>query len=261
MNIIELFNLLSGVAKEFSSVEKYNSSRDYSEINTMVNEFSKNESSLKVIMDVTKFQLLAVSDNLEEIFGISKEEFQKDKIFIFLKYIRSEHILTPVTFLRWGIRIFKQQTEKTPFEALKIVICGINIKSKNGKEMRVLVRIKPIELEENGYPNICIITYDDITNLLKPDTELWGRVCYGEDFPNKYHYLSKGKRYHNEDILTTREIEVLKLISQGLESKAIGKKLFISPHTVDNHRRNAVQRTGTRDTTALVQLCRMCGMF
>jgi DNA-binding NarL/FixJ family response regulator len=96
---------------------------------------------------------------------------------------------------------------------------------------------------------------------LKPNTQWWGRVCYGEDFPNKYHYLSTDKKYENEDIITDREKEVLKFISQGLESKDIGKQLYISSHTVDNHRRNAVQRTGARDTTALVQLCRMCGMF
>jgi DNA-binding CsgD family transcriptional regulator len=261
MDIGELFKIITGVAKEFSKVGKIDNSVDYSEFDKMVSEFSKNESSLKVIMDVTKFQLLAVSDNLEEIFGITKEEFYKERIFIFLRYIRLEHILAPLTFLKWGIHVFKQQTAKTPFEALKMVFCGINIKSKNGKEMRVLIRVKPIELAENGYPNICIVTFDDITNLLKPNTQWWGRLSYGENYPNKYHYLSTVKKYENEDIITSREKEVLMFISDGLESKDIGKKLFISPHTVDNHRRNAVQRTGARDTTALVQLCRMSGFF
>jgi DNA-binding CsgD family transcriptional regulator len=261
MNIAELYNNLSGFLKEFSKEEKGDNSRDYSEMDRMVNEFSKNESSLKIIIDLTKFQLLAISNNLEELFGYTKEEFKKDKIFIFLSSIRFEHILTPITYMRWGVHVFKQQTEKTPFEALKVTICGINIKPKNGKEMRVLIRIMPIELAKNGYPKICIITYDNITHLLKPNTQWWGRVCYGEDFPDKYHYLSTDKKYENEDIITAREIEVLKFISEGLESKDIGKKMFISPHTVDNHRRNAVQRTGARDTTALVQICRMCGMF
>jgi DNA-binding CsgD family transcriptional regulator len=261
MNISELFKIISNIANEFSDEKKVAEDINDSELGGLVNEFSKNESSLKVIMDITKFQLLDVSDNLEEIFGITKEEFYDEKIFIFLRYIRSEHVLAPVALLKWGNHVFKEQVGSTPFKDLKMVACGINIKSKNGKEMRVLIRIKPIKVADNGYPNICIITYDDITNLLKPNTQWWARVCYGEDFPAKYRYLSTDKKSENEDIITDREKEVLKFISQGLESKDIGKKLFISSHTVDNHRRNAVQRTGARDTTALVQICRMCGMF
>jgi DNA-binding CsgD family transcriptional regulator len=261
MTIPKLYKILVDVLKEYSKEEKDNNPRDFSQMDIMVNEFSKNESSLKIVMDMSKFQLLAISDNLEELFGYTKEDFLKDKIFIFFRSIRFEHILSPITYMSWGVHVFKQQTEKTPFEALKIVICGINIKPKNDKEMRILIRIRPIELAENGYPKICIITYDNITHLLKPNTQWWGRVCYGEDFPNKYHILSTEKKYEQEDILSSREIDVLKLIADGLESKEIGKLLYISSHTVDNHRRNAVQRTGARDTTALVQLCRMCGMF
>jgi DNA-binding CsgD family transcriptional regulator len=261
MRFMELFNNLGSTLKEFSTEKNVDAAKDYSEMDLMVNEFSKNESSLKIVMDMTKYQLLAISNNLEELFGYTKEDFQKDRIFIFLRSIRFEHILAPLTILRWGIQIFKQQTETTPFEALKFIVCGINVKSKNGKEMRVLIRFRPIELTEKGFPKICIVTFDDITNLLKPNTHWWGRVCYGEDFPNKYHYLSSDKKYELDDIITVREKEVLKFISEGLESKDIGKKMFISSHTVDNHRRNAVQRTGVRDTTALVQLCRMCGFF
>jgi DNA-binding CsgD family transcriptional regulator len=46
-----------------------------------------------------------------------------------------------------------------------------------------------------------------------------------------------------------------------MESKEIATTLFISSHTADNHRRNALARTGAKDTTALVQICRMCGIL
>jgi DNA-binding CsgD family transcriptional regulator len=261
MTIPKLYKILADILKDFSKEEKEDNSRDFSKMDILVNEFSKNESSLKIIIDLTKFQLLAISNNLEAIFGFTKEDFQRDKIFIFFRSVRLEHILTPIIYTKWAVHVFKQQTEKTPFEDMRIVICGINIKPKNGKEMRVLIRIMPIELAKNGYPKISIITFDDITNLLKPNSQWWARGSYGEDYPNKYHILSTDNKYENDDIFSSREIDVLKLISQGFESKDIGKKLFISSHTVDNHRRNAVQRTGARDTTALVQLCRMCGIF
>src|SRR5213594_3766752 len=42
--------------------------------------------------------------------------------------------------------------------------------------------------------------------------------------------------------LTDREMEVLKLVAQGLNNRDIAKKLFISENTVKNHIRNILER-------------------
>ncbi len=44
-------------------------------------------------------------------------------------------------------------------------------------------------------------------------------------------------------IFTNREFEIVRLIMEGLSSKQIGEKLFISSHTVDTHRRNILKKT------------------
>ena len=51
------------------------------------------------------------------------------------------------------------------------------------------------------------------------------------------------------DSLSEREVEVLRLISQGLSNTVIGERLFISPHTVANHVRNILEKTGTANRT------------
>lgn len=53
--------------------------------------------------------------------------------------------------------------------------------------------------------------------------------------------------------LSEREKEVLNLICQGLSSQEISDKLFISLHTVENHRANLMQKTGTGNTASLVR--------
>ncbi len=61
------------------------------------------------------------------------------------------------------------------------------------------------------------------------------------------------KKSGSEDILlTNREIEILKLIAQGLTNKEIGEKLFISSRTVDTHRRNLHQKLNIKNTAGLV---------
>lgn len=42
--------------------------------------------------------------------------------------------------------------------------------------------------------------------------------------------------------LTLKEIEIVKLISQGLTSKEIGEKIFLSPRTVETHRHNILKK-------------------
>lgn len=44
--------------------------------------------------------------------------------------------------------------------------------------------------------------------------------------------------------LTGREIEILQLVSEGLTSREIADKLYISENTVKNHVRNVLEKTG-----------------
>jgi two-component system NarL family response regulator len=46
--------------------------------------------------------------------------------------------------------------------------------------------------------------------------------------------------------LTERELEVLRLVSQGLNNREIGRQLFISENTVKNHVRNMLEKLQLR---------------
>jgi len=53
-------------------------------------------------------------------------------------------------------------------------------------------------------------------------------------------------------ILTDREMEVVQLVAQGLQNRAIGKKLFISEQTVKNHMLNIFDKLGVYDRVELM---------
>ncbi|MEM8565575.1 MAG: response regulator transcription factor [Bacteroidota bacterium] len=66
--------------------------------------------------------------------------------------------------------------------------------------------------------------------------------------------LKKPKKSEKEKVqLTRREIDVLKLIAEGLSTPQIGEKLFIAPSTVDTHRRNLIDKTGVPNSKALIR--------
>ena len=52
--------------------------------------------------------------------------------------------------------------------------------------------------------------------------------------------------------LTGREVEVLQLVAQGMTSREIGEKLFISENTVKNHVRNILDKLGLHSRSEAV---------
>jgi DNA-binding NarL/FixJ family response regulator len=53
--------------------------------------------------------------------------------------------------------------------------------------------------------------------------------------------------------ISPRETEIIKLIGQELSTAAIAEKLFISPRTVDTHRKNILEKTGCKTIVGLMK--------
>ncbi len=61
--------------------------------------------------------------------------------------------------------------------------------------------------------------------------------------------------------LTEREKEVLYCVAEGLSTKQIAKKLFISPRTVEVHRSNIIKKLGAQNAAELVKLAIQYGLI
>lgn len=56
----------------------------------------------------------------------------------------------------------------------------------------------------------------------------------------------------NKSVLSEREIEVLKLLCEGLSSAEIAAKIFLSQRTIDAHRASLIAKTESRNTADLI---------
>jgi DNA-binding NarL/FixJ family response regulator len=65
-------------------------------------------------------------------------------------------------------------------------------------------------------------------------------------------YVDRGAE-EQPDILTPRELEVLKLIAEAHTSKEIAEQLVISVKTVERHRQNILDKLGLRDRVELTR--------
>ena len=60
---------------------------------------------------------------------------------------------------------------------------------------------------------------------------------------------------------TQREKQILVQICEGFSSKEIGAFLFISPHTVETHKRNLMAKLRARNTVHLAIIAERSGML
>lgn len=65
-------------------------------------------------------------------------------------------------------------------------------------------------------------------------------------------FIDKNYKYYK--LLTCREKEVLQFISEGKCSRKIAELLFISIHTVNNHRKNIIQKIGKKKLPTFIKL-------
>ncbi len=83
-------------------------------------------------------------------------------------------------------------------------------------------------------------------------------VCDGSDYFSKELLASLRSNMHtsdiylSEEVISSREREILVGVCQGLSNQEIAEKLFISKRTVDKHRANIMEKTGCRNTANLV---------
>ncbi len=76
---------------------------------------------------------------------------------------------------------------------------------------------------------------------------------------------AKGNRPGSEQdpysTLTSREQEVMRMLAEGLTTKDVAEKLYISPKTVENHRTNLMKKLGLQSTVELIRYAARLGLI
>ena len=63
------------------------------------------------------------------------------------------------------------------------------------------------------------------------------------------------------DLLTSREQEILALLAEGLSTKEVAEKLFISPRTVENHRSSIMRKLDLHSNHDLIRYAAKLGLI
>jgi len=123
-------------------------------------------------------------------------------------------------------------------EPLELVLSfAYRLKHKDGHYLRVLRQTSPIAYNREGVLAYYMSIITDISGVSN-DTQVFLQ-CTGSRKPIPDFNTEK---FYRNVLLTKREMDILVLLREGLNSHDIAGKLFLSRHTVDTHRRNILKK-------------------
>ncbi|MCZ4225514.1 response regulator transcription factor [Pedobacter rhodius] len=121
------------------------------------------------------------------------------------------------------------EDEKHVIQALDSGAQGYLLKNVNIPE--IIFAIKQIT---SGYKYVCTSV------TLKLLSQINGR------------YTGASTQLKTDVEISKREVEILSLIAQGFTNSEIADKLFTSKRTIEGNRQNLLEKTGTKNTAALI---------
>lgn len=152
-----------------------------------------------------------------------------------------------------------------------IVLTDVAMPIMNGQQLATEIsqtfpHIKVIALSMDGAGEIVenMIEHGNIQGYLLKQTG-------GAELVNAIELVYQGKQYFQSAVLenlgvvvqnkqqmddaqlTTREIEIIRLMESDLSNKQMAEQLFISVRTVETHRKNIFRKTGTNNVLSLVK--------
>ncbi|MDH1884198.1 response regulator transcription factor [Empedobacter sp. GD03797] len=156
---------------------------------------------------------------------ITEVTFNNDDVINLIKTIRKQHSSVKILILTGDNRI------KKVAELFKL---GINGFIEKHNETKTLIEaIQCISMGESYMGN-----------------ELKDRII--QNFSNKNNIENRNMS-EILDSITNRELEVIKLICDGCNSKEISNKLFISFNTVETHRKRIFQKLQIKNSIGLIR--------
>jgi DNA-binding NarL/FixJ family response regulator len=140
------------------------------------------------------------------------------------------------------------------------------LKNLRGQVTNILVianKLTPTELSkinEACIDNVLLKNTDEFELFTAVETCLRGKRYYSAEILTQIIDKSQKKNSLGESSqLTPSELEIVRLIAEGLTTKQIAARKFLSFHTVMTHRKNIFRKTDVKSVSELVMLAVKAG--
>ena len=156
-------------------------------------------------------------------------------------------------------KAFRKLSEGSPIKNQEVLFCGTKLKDKWGNLKTLLAKQKFLATDKIGEPTISFIVAEDITPIYKSNSS-WIQIAdFTKDIPLTRIYSDTANS--SSHLLSNRELGILRLVLQKMDSSCIASHLNISVETVKKHRKNMLAKVGAKDMTGLIYICQQANVI
>ena len=212
--------------------------------------------SALTVFDIHRMHYLLACSRFDEALGYKANlEYRVNPDF-FYEQMHPEDFPFVLDTINQAVRFIQDQP---PAEKLNYkLIVDYRLKNCKGVYMRFLQQLIVLETDRRGNIWLILKLFDLVST-----------IAGNEPSQRSLVNIKTGKKclFDDQDdgsssrILTKREVEILGLISQGLDSRNISDRLFISVNTVNNHRQNILSKTRSGNISQAMIYARRIGIL
>lgn len=207
------------------------------------------------ILDYTIKSYLSISNTVQQVVHYDPCAFLEGGIDFLID------IYQPDDFNIYNESVFKINTEflqSVPVSEHSDHVFSYNFRARTakGEWVHLLQKCTYITSKKTGLPLYSLGTVYDISNY-KQDTVMFHQIEKYKSGVNRE--ILREQKVHNyfypqkeDQLLTKREKEILLQMADGLSSKEISDRYFISEHTVVAHRKRMLKKTNTKNMAQLI---------
>lgn len=205
-----------------------------------------------IIADNHTMKLEDVSDTVAQLTPFSKEEWlASDAAFYTNQFHPEDRNYTMAAFQQASILFANMDEQARKHSSFNFYTRMLD---KNNKYRWVLIQTTLQFINDHKQLESSLSVTYDLSNFSITSLPPLSIIDSNNHETTYYKYEEeKIKEIHIEPIhITSREKEILRLMARGLNTPKISEQLFISYHTVENHKRNLRKKTDTKTSAALI---------
>ena len=209
--------------------------------------------SIVLAFDCYTKKFVFVSDNIPELYGLDSHRLFIDGHQPVVEVIHPDDIYYGLIVRKkiYSILSSFSNEEKMNYKAIH----EMRVRNLRGEYIRIIEQEQVIELDKSGniWLMLSVIDVDASHESEIIKSHLYNFKTGEQIFIDLSDTL--------DEPLTNRELEVLRLMKQGLLSKEIANTLKVSINTVNTHRQNILQKLKANNSIEAVNFAQRLGLF
>jgi len=231
---------------------------DWIEKTKIIEQLMLNQNRFFLIFSHVEYWPIYFSKNFEEFMGYDPKHLAQQGLWYAFKKIHWSQFSLFLNIRKWTKKFVKENKKKVPLLNHGRYFCGLKFKNAWGEYRSYFLRQKMLLVNDNNEAILSFVEIEDITAIYKTNN-YWSRISAKNDqYSLSRFYISTGNKKEFKDLISPKEMDILKLCNEQKSVQEISEILQLSKNTVERHRKNMIARAGVKDLTALIHVCRLC---